>query len=164
MLYLFDLDDTLISGYMDNPDKGYHKYRILPGRYEKLLDLRTRGDRICIATNQAGVAHGFITEEDVDFKMRFVLAQIGLFEAHTNSTRPIVYSCYYDTRGRPPWNDPIGAARRKPSGAMLREAMRDYPIDAALGVLYVGDRPEDQAAAQDAGVAFQWAHIYFKDQ
>jgi hypothetical protein len=27
MLYLFDLDGTLISGYMDNPDRDYHTWQ-----------------------------------------------------------------------------------------------------------------------------------------
>lgn len=44
---------------------------------------------------------------------------------------------------------------------MIREAMAEHPGAAALGVLMVGDREEDQQAAQDAGVAFQWAHIFF---
>jgi histidinol phosphatase-like enzyme len=74
---------------------------------------------------------------------------------------PQVYVYMYDVRGKPPYNDPIQAARRKPSGVILREAMHDYREAARHGVLYVGDRPEDRATAVNAGVTFQWAHIFF---
>jgi len=53
-------------------------------------------------------------------------------------------------------------ARRKPSGAMIREAMARY-VYSASETLYVGDRPEDEAAARNAGVGFQWADDFFKD-
>jgi len=36
MLILFDLDGTLISAYMDNPDRQYHRWHILSGRRELL--------------------------------------------------------------------------------------------------------------------------------
>lgn len=163
MLYLFDLDDTLISGYMNNPGKNYDGWMVLPGRKAVLNKLIMRGDTICIVTNQGGVAFGFVTEEAADRKIDQALRALGLFNPRWDgSPRPRqVYACYSDTRGIAPWNDPTDAARRKPSGAMIHEAMSDHPQAAALGVLMVGDREEDQQAAQAAGVPFQWAHVFF---
>jgi phosphoglycolate phosphatase-like HAD superfamily hydrolase len=46
---------------------------------------------------------------------------------------------------------------------MIREAIADHPEASAQGVLMVGDRPEDEAAAADAGVPFQWAHAFFDE-
>lgn len=164
MLYLFDMDDTLISGYMGNADRDYDEWMVLPGRKAALNRLLMRGDTICIVTNQGGVAFGHVTEEQADRKIEKVLRSLGLFNPRWDGSPrpPQVYACYSDVRGRAPWNSEEDAARRKPSGAMIREAMSDYPQAAALGVLMVGDRPEDEAAAQDAGVPFQWAYVFFK--
>lgn len=158
MLYLFDLDGTLISSYMDNPGRRYDDWAVLPGRRTRVQDLQARGNAIAIVTNQGGVAFGFVSEQDAWNKIYDAALRCGL-PPDTIRT----YACFYDLRGKPPYNDSAGAARRKPSGAMIREAMADAPGQAALGVLYVGDREEDYQAAQDAGVPFQWAHIFFKE-
>lgn len=156
MLYLFDLDGTLISGYMDNPDKDYHKWSLLPGRVEKIRSLFEAGNSIAIITNQGAVAFGFIELWEAESKLLHASSLLNILARN-------VYACYHDTRGEAPYNDPVQAARRKPSGAMILEAIADHPDAAAFGVLMVGDREEDQQAAQAAGVPFQWAHIFFKD-
>lgn len=157
MLYLFDLDGTLISGYMDNPDKDYHTWRPLPGRGQRIAELRHTGHIVGVVTNQAGVAFGFVTEADWEAKIADVCYRLRLdWEA--------IFVCFADVRGQPPYNDPAAAARRKPSGAMIREAMARYAAHAAEGVLFVGDRSEDEAAAKDAGVAFQWAGDFFGER
>lgn len=154
MLYLFDLDVTLISGYLDNPDKDYHTWQPLPGRGKKIAELRGAGHIVGIVTNQGGVAWGFVAEQDWETKIADVCHRLRLdWQA--------VYVCFADARGKAPYNDPAACARRKPSGAMIREAVRDYAAHAAEGVLFVGDRPEDEAAARDTGVAFQWADDFF---
>lgn len=156
MLYLFDLDGTLISGYMDNPDKDYHRWEVLPGRREKLAELQAQGDRIAIVTNQGGVAFGFVDEQTAWNKIYAAALACGL-PPDTIRT----YACFDDERGKPPWNNPVRAARRKPNASMLLEACHDYSDAALLGVLMVGDREEDLRAAQSAGVPFQWAHVFF---
>lgn len=154
MLYLFDLDDTLISGYMSNPDKNYHQWSLLPGRKEKIDHLFETGNEVCIVTNQGAVAFGLIQPWEAESKLLHVGSLLNILAHDT-------YACYHDVRGKAPYNDPVQAARRKPSGAMIREAMAEHPQAAALGVLFVGDREEDQQAAQAAGVPFQWAHVFF---
>lgn len=165
MLYLFDLDGTLISGYMDTPDRNYDTWEVLPKRRAMMNRLTMRGDTICIVTNQGGVAFGFVTPEQVDAKIDAAMLRLGLVSPRWDGDPrpPQVYVCYDDVRGKAPYNNPERAKRRKPSGAMLREAVADHWQAAALGVLYVGDREEDRQAAQDAGVPFQWAHIFFGD-
>jgi D-glycero-D-manno-heptose 1,7-bisphosphate phosphatase len=160
MLYLFDLDGTLISSYMDTPDKNFNDWEVLPGRYERLKDLQERGHTIGIVTNQAGVAFGFsVNEFDAWEKIYRAIIDLGLPLDHTP-----VYVCFAHKKARDlRYRLPSQVARRKPSGTMIREALADYPEDAALGALYVGDRQEDYDAAKDAGVPFQWAHIFFKD-
>lgn len=166
MLYLFDLDNTLISGYMDNPDKNYDAWKVLPGRRTRLNQLLMQGHKVAIITNQGGVAFGLVSERACDAKLNQAVRALGLSNPRSggDAPDPLIYCSIHHPNGKPPYNDPVLAARRKPSGAMIREAMQDYPQAAARGVLMVGDRPEDEAAANDAGVPFQWSHEFFGDQ
>jgi D-glycero-D-manno-heptose 1,7-bisphosphate phosphatase len=163
MLYLFDLDNTLISSYLDTPEKDYNDWHVLPGRREKLEQLRNRGHAIAIVTNQRGIAFGYTSIEQYDDKVLDAIGRLGLSNPRSDGAPayPFVYVCPSDVRGKPPYNDPNDAARAKPSGAMIREAMEDHPQDTAEGVLMVGDRQEDYDAAKNAGVPFQWAHVFF---
>lgn len=172
-LYLFDLDGTLISSYMSRPDKNFHAWELLPGRAETLAALRREGHTIALVSNQAGVAFGKVSVEDARRKFGDVASSLGFAQIRLNEGgRPAIkrlswgrsilpiFVCYADARSRDPrWQR--GAERRKPSGAMIREAMAAHPAAAADGVLYVGDRPEDAQAAADAGVSFAWAEAFF---
>lgn len=158
MLYLFDLDGTLISSYMDTVDKNYNDWEVLPGRKEKLKAILERGNTIGIVTNQAGVAFGHLTDQEAWEKIYRAIIDLGLLLEQTP-----VYVCFSHEKSRDiRYNRPSQVARRKPSGAMIREAMMDYGINPEVA-LYVGDRPEDEAAAKDAGVPFQWAKDFFGD-
>lgn len=163
MLYLFDLDGTLITGYMDNPDKQYDRWEVLPGRRAKLNQLLMRGDTICIVTNQGGVAFGHVTVEQANAKLHAAQRALGLLNPRSNGdpARCTIFACYHHEEGTAGWNDPVIALRRKPSPDMILEAIDEHPEAAALGILMVGDREEDHEAARRAGVPFQWAHIFF---
>lgn len=154
MLYLFDLDGTLIESYMNTPDRDYNQWDLLPRRRDTLQQLQADGHTLGIVTNQGGVAFGHVSQTEAEAKIAEVKRRLGLPELW-------VAVCYADRRGKPPYNKPRDAARRKPSGAMIREAIAAFPQAAASGVLYVGDRPEDQQAAHDASVSFQWAERFF---
>jgi HAD superfamily hydrolase (TIGR01662 family) len=159
MLYCFDLDGTIISSYLDNSDKNYHTWHLLPGRRERLLKLVSQGNRIAIATNQAGVAYGYIKEYDFFIKIGKVFYKLGV-------TMPY-YVCFAHPDSELvsdsgfPYNDPIQVARRKPSGAMIHEAMRELNY-APVETVYIGDLDSDRLAAENAGVTFLYANEFFK--
>lgn len=153
-LYIFDLDGTLISSYMDAPHKRYASWEVLPGRLEVLRALREQGHGIAIATNQAGVAFGHVTEAQVTRKIAAVIAALGL---PPETAFAVCYAHPHAKAYR--YRNPIAVARRKPSGAMLREIMEQTGIHD--GVVYVGDRPEDRAAARDASISFQQSDSFF---
>lgn len=176
-MILFDLDNTLLTGYMDDAEKRFNRWEVLPGRLNKLYDLRAYGVAIGIVTNQGGVAFGKVTETEVYRKLQQVASVLlfdhleiydGLNEEQPQVTYGAtgrggllrVFVCYSDARsGDARYNQPADVSRRKPSGAMIQEAR------GALGaehVLFVGDRPEDETAAKDAGVAFAWAEDFFR--
>lgn len=154
MLYLFDLDGTLISSYMDNPDKDYHRWEPLPGRGRRIRELRDAGHIVGIVSNQAGVAFGLITEHDWEIKIAGVCHRLRI-------DREAVYVCFADARSKDSrYNDIRQIVRRKPSGAMIVEAMQRWGYGASE-TIYVGDQHEDMGAARDAGVAFQWVGDFF---
>jgi len=154
MLYLCDLDGTLITSYMDNPGRDYHVWQPLPGRGLKIRALRRAGHTVGVVSNQGGVAFGKITEADWEQKIGEVCAWLGIdWEA--------VYVCFADARSSDlRYNDPREVRRRKPSGAMIVEAMQRWGYGFEQTV-FIGDRTEDQQAAADAGVRFQWADQFF---
>src|SRR5687767_14747564 len=78
VLYLFDLDNTLISGYMDNPDKNYDAWKVLPGRRARLNQLLMQGHKVAIITNQGGVAFGIVSERACDAKLTQAIRALGL--------------------------------------------------------------------------------------
>lgn len=156
MLILLDLDGTIITSYMDNPDRDYHTWEPLPRRGYRVRQLRAAGHIVGIVTNQGGMAFGKITMRDWEDKLTDVCYRLQIdWES--------VYVCFSDVRGSAPYNDPNDAARRKPGGAMIREAMDRYAYQ-PNETMFIGDRPEDQQAAADAGVAFEWSKEFFHDE
>lgn len=171
---LFDLDGTLISSYMDSPDRDFHTWQLLPGRLETLAQLRRFGISVSLITNQAGVAFGHITPGDVTTKLILVAQALGfahmeiydggemryhgasrntggLLRAHVAYEHPKATAAKYRE------SDPI-LSRRKPSPRMLVEAL--FGLNPGRAVM-VGDRVEDEAAAKNAGVRFVWADQFF---
>jgi D-glycero-D-manno-heptose 1,7-bisphosphate phosphatase len=176
-LLIFDLDGTLISSYMDDPQRRYDRWEVLPGRVAALLNQRANGRSMSLVSNQAGVAFGHIDAGEVEQKFCQVAAALrfGHLELHDGSgvvrelygasRTPgllIAHVCYADARSRDRrYSDPAQVARRKPSGAMIREAMVAQGAGPTQ-TLYIGDRPEDEQAAADAGVDFMWAADFFE--
>ena len=74
----FDLDGTLIESYMDRPDKAFAPVVLLPGVAERWAYLRSEtGNNLAIITNQAGVAYGYNSKDDVRRKLCVVGAALG---------------------------------------------------------------------------------------
>jgi len=86
-LIICDLDGTLISSYMGTPNRRYNDWHVLPGRVEMLAALGEQGHRIAIATNQAGVAFGHVTESQARRKIAAALVALGLPDDTPIATR-----------------------------------------------------------------------------
>jgi D-glycero-D-manno-heptose 1,7-bisphosphate phosphatase len=171
-LYLFNLDGTLISSYMNAADKNYNIWEVLPGRKERLARL----DGIYgVVTNQGGVAMGHISEIDVRYKLLQVADAFGWdgvriedgglpYHVGRGITPERLFKVWvaYDHPKGKVWRYNLMGSRRKPSPVMLNQAMYwfSYTPDQTI---YVGDREEDEQAARAAGARFQWAHIFFRD-
>lgn len=153
MLYIFDLDGTLIHGYMDGID--YAHVQPLPRRIEKLAELRAVGHTVAIATNQGGIGFGYNSEGDFKAKLLEVLRVLKL-----SRDTPIKVCFHHPSASIERYRDPEGCARRKPNGLMLKELMQELGHTPAT-TMYIGDRPEDDQAAEHADVAFMWERDFF---
>lgn len=154
-LICFDIDGTLVttkSGatFRKSPDD----WKWLPGRVEKIKELRTNGTRVAICTNQGGVAFGYMKQEDILAELTRMIKEAGIPAGG-------LYICYTHPKATIEQYR-LEDDRRKPGPGMLFDAMNDFEAEPE-DTLFVGDRPEDEQAAIAAGTAFQWAWDYFGD-
>ncbi|MBZ0294352.1 MAG: HAD hydrolase-like protein [Anaerolineae bacterium] len=166
-LIIFDLDGTLV---VDRESS-----ELLPGVLDWFTEHHAQ-QRIAIATNQGGVGlrywmevekfgrpQKYPTEDRIWSRVDAVQAQLpgGPYPANAcfayQNRKGIWSPTPPDKRGQPEWSPDC----RKPAPGMLRRAMTEAEIANPADCLMVGDRVEDQLAAQAAGCAFQWAWEFF---
>ena len=155
VLYL-DIDGTVREGKDDPLGRfvnGPADVRVFPQAIEMMRRWKAGGGRIIGVSNQGGIALGIVHEQDVAEAMIETQRQTGgLFDKiawcrhHPGAQHPEMARCWC----------------RKPKAGLLIEASLD--LASAHGEIYppymglmVGDRPEDQACAEAAGLDFQWA-------
>lgn len=153
-----DLDGTIrysLNGDFINKPEDVALY---PDVEAKIWDFRERGYLIFGITNQGGVAYGFKTPQDNDAEIE---ATIRLFERNPFHA---IHSCLHHPGGNQhPYNH--RSMFRKPQIGMLVQCEMDaweagYIVDWDKS-LFVGDRPEDEECARNAGIEFQWAKDFF---
>lgn len=154
-LYIFDVDGTLVETKTGGPFRqSADDWRFLPGVIEKCKSLTEQGATLGLATNQNGVAFSWskFTEQEIAAELSKTALAIGAIHiavCYNGSSEKCLPQYFHE-------NDP----RRKPNPGMLLEIMEAAQVDRA-GTLYIGDRPEDEQAARNAGIAFMWAKDFF---
>lgn len=152
--YIFDMDGTLTYKGPKEPE-GWVRFpgeqMLLPNVAETCESLRAQGHTLAVASNQGGVAMGYLTEYEARALVSNAASMIGadFFEF-----------CPYHPEGILP-EYTRDADCRKPRPGMILDILRKAgtpPEDA----MYVGDRPEDETAASAAGVGFSWAADFFR--
>ncbi len=153
-----DLDGTIRYSKSGKFISGPDDIALFEGVEEKIWQYRHNGYLIFGITNQGGVAYGLKTPAD---NMAEIDATIALFNKNPFH---IIKESYHHPNGKvEPYNH--RSLLRKPDIGMLVlcevEAWdKGYIVDWDNS-LFVGDRPEDQACAEKAGIAFQWADTFF---
>lgn len=155
MLFIFDKDGTIIASYDNRPANTIEEQKLLPGVIEKCSQLRADGHTLAIASNQGGVAWGFITEVEAE---ALVAHAAGLIGASAWRVCP-----------HKPRNVPVGGTLaeyaieclcRKPKPGMLISLMEQFQVGPD-DTIYIGDQESDRQAAEAAGVRFIEAGDFF---
>lgn len=132
---------------------------LFPGVEEKLWEYRHKGFLIFGISNAGGVAFGHKT---VVGNVREIQATIDLF---FDNPFHMIKSCMHHPGGSvEPYNH--RSLLRKPEIGMLalceEEAFEAGFIVDWDNSLFVGDRPEDERCAANAGIPFRWAQDFFE--
>jgi D,D-heptose 1,7-bisphosphate phosphatase len=133
-----------------NHDDGYvgsvERFRWIEGAREAVKMLNDAGFFVFVATNQAGVARGLYSEDDVRTVHDHLTAELATIGGHIDDFR----YCPYHPEGVV-----AGYCRssdwRKPAPGMLLDLMQRWPVDATKSFL-IGDQKHDIAAAVAAGI------------
>ena len=132
--------------------KNFNDIELMPNVEKLIWQYRNMGWLILGISNQAGVAHGFKLPLEIEHEMDTTLKLFKQNPFH------IVKFCYHDGKGKiEPYNH--RSLLRKPDIGMLAimesEAWNEgYVIDWDNS-LFIGDRPEDEQCAKNAGIAFR---------
>ena len=125
---------------------------LMPGIESKIWSYRDMGFLIVGVSNQGGVAYGHKLPPEIEYECEVTL---GLFERNPFH---MVKICYHMEGGSvEPFNH--RSLLRKPDIGMLAIAEYDafnagYMID-WNNSLFVGDRPDDENCARNAGIAYR---------
>lgn len=120
--------------------------RLLPGVEKALKMLRDAGFTLIVVTNQAGVARGYYTEEDVKNLHQYMN---GLLKKEGAGIDEFYYCPHHPVHG-------IGAYKkecrcRKPGTGMFEAACRDQQIDRTHSYM-IGDKRLDTQAGKNFGL------------
>lgn len=138
--FFFDRDGVL------NYDQGYtHEikdFKWIPGAKKAIKFVKKLNFLVIVITNQSGVSRGFYSEEKV-----LLLHDWMNIELKKMTTS--IDEFYFSTEL--PLEKKISESRRKPSPAMINEAINKYNISREDSFL-VGDKKSDLDAAKNANI------------
>ena len=140
-----DRDGTLVveKGYITVPDG----VELLPGAAEAIVSLRSRGWKLFVVSNQAAVAKGLISEDELARINERMLMMLGAEGAVLDG----IYCCPHHPDGEA---EEYGrdCDCRKPKPGLLERAAAEHDLDLADCVM-IGDTLRDIQAGKAAGVA-----------
>lgn len=151
MLFIFDKDGTICRP--NDGGKFINKTEqqiLMSGVALKCAALKAQGHHLAVASNQGGVAFGFMSPAEAEAIVAHAAQLIGAEEWQVSFCHPGGTVGQYAKESQ----------YRKPNPKMLLDLMATFSISKANTVM-IGDRPEDQEAAKAAGVDFQWADEFF---
>ena len=140
-----DRDGCLIEemGYINHPSR----VRVLPRTPEAIARLNAAGIAAVMATNQAGIARGYFSNETLAAVNAELERQLGALGARLDA----LYVCtHHPTAGEPPYRQTCEC--RKPRPGLLLRAAAELGLDLSRSIM-VGDKPSDVEAGQAAGAA-----------
>jgi D-glycero-D-manno-heptose 1,7-bisphosphate phosphatase len=127
-----------------NRDLGTYCYRIedfdpIPNSIQAISDLRRKGYKIVIITDQGGIEKGIYTQDDVDALHQHMFALLGAAGCAS------IDAIYYSASSRK--EDPFA----KPNTGMFKRCEKENPDIKFKEGYYVGDKIKDLKAAMNIG-------------
>lgn len=116
----------------------WSRFKWLPGVKKAIRLLHEAGYQIIIVTNQAGIARGKITKEDLEDIHQRMKAEI----IQSGGKVDAIYYCPHG------WDE--GCECRKPKPGMLFTAQKDFCLDLTR-TFFIGDDERDQQTRRAAG-------------
>jgi len=124
-----------LGTYVTSPDG----FKPIPGSLEAMAELRRKGYKIVVITDQGGIAKGIMTQEDVDKVHDRMFEMLG--QAGCLTIDALYYSASSDKR------DPFA----KPNTGMFKRCEKEHPHIKFKEGYYVGDKIKDLKAAVNVG-------------
>lgn len=135
----FDRDGTI------NVDVNYlykkEDMKFIDGMPQFIKKWNDWGYKVIVVTNQAGIARGLYTQEDMNLLHEFMNEELKKYGAHIDA----FYFC-------PHHPDFTGICKcRKPATGMIEQAIKDFDIDVNQSILF-GDKSWDVEAGEKCGI------------
>lgn len=153
-LVIFDKDGTLAESksgeFVNSPDDQV----LLPNVREAIAALQALGIYVTIASNQGGVAFGYMKWHEATSIVHDAARKAGIDNPYSALLCP-----YHPDGTEEAYRG--NSIFRKPAPGMIIQAMLFSGIEDGQRVLFVGDMETDKQAAERAGVRFMWAKDFF---
>lgn len=131
------------TGYVSNRDN----FVFIDGVIGAMKQLKQKGYKLVVVTNQSGIARGLFSEADFIRLTEWMDWSLADQDVDLDG----IYFCpHHPTEGSGPNTKECQC--RKPAPGMFLEAIADLEIDASVSYM-VGDKVSDLQAAQAAGVS-----------
>ena len=135
----FDRDGTINVDvhYLHRPED----LKFIDGMPQFIRKWNDWGYKVIVVTNQAGIARGYYTEDDMRALHRYMNERLAEYGAHIDA--------FYFCPHHPDFTGPCRC--RKPEPGMIEDAIREFDLDPAQCILF-GDKPWDVEAGKRCGI------------
>lgn len=121
-------------------------FEFIHGMPDAIARWNQLGFLVIVVTNQAGVARGYYSENDVDILHRYINEQLSEYNAHIDK---FYYCPHHPTEGVGKYKKDCNC--RKPKTGLIEKAIKENDIDLSKSYLF-GDKESDLEAGNKLSI------------